>query len=135
MKATLGYVQSVDYQTLVQPSLTHPSPHSILRTVSASLMFPNVPWHLHLAKIFRQKTQKAKPSSKLKILNINFQSVVNKVPEFHCLTDTEKPDVVIGCCLISLTTRYFPLVTHRSVWILSIKPLEVAVYLSWFETV
>ena len=42
------------------------------------------------------KTKKAKPSSKLKILNINFQSVVNKVPEFHCLIDTEKPYVVIG---------------------------------------
>lgn len=32
----------------------------------------------------------------MKILNINFQSIVNKVPEFHCLIDTEKPDVIIG---------------------------------------
>ena len=37
-----------------------------------------------------------KNSNKLKILNINFQSVVNKVPEFQCVIDTEKPDVVIG---------------------------------------
>ena len=29
-------------------------------------------------------------------MNINFQSIVNKVSEFHCLLDTEKPDVVIG---------------------------------------
>ena len=35
-------------------------------------------------------------SNKLKIININFQSVVNKVPELHLLIDTEKPDVVIG---------------------------------------
>ena len=45
-------------------------------------------------------TSKTLPSVKspqqLKILNINFQSVVNKVPEFHCLVDTEKPDVIIG---------------------------------------
>ena len=27
---------------------------------------------------------------------LNFQSVVNKVPEFHCLIETEKPDIVIG---------------------------------------
>ena len=37
-----------------------------------------------------------KNSNKLKILNINFQSIVNKVPEFQCVIDTEKPDVVIG---------------------------------------
>ena len=30
------------------------------------------------------------------LLNINFQSVVNKVQEFHCLLDTENPDMVIG---------------------------------------
>ena len=29
-------------------------------------------------------------------MNINFQSVVNKVQEFHCLHDTENPDIVIG---------------------------------------
>ena len=33
---------------------------------------------------------------KLKILNINFQSIVNKVPDFHCLVDIEKPDIIIG---------------------------------------
>ena len=35
-------------------------------------------------------------SRKLKFLNINFQSKVNKVPEFICLIDCEKPDDVIG---------------------------------------
>ena len=33
---------------------------------------------------------------KLKILNLNFQSVVNKVQELHCLLDIENPDVVVG---------------------------------------
>ena len=33
---------------------------------------------------------------KLKVLNINFISVVNKVPEFHCLVDAEKPDIIVG---------------------------------------
>ena len=29
-------------------------------------------------------------------MNINFQSIVNKVPYFHCIIETEKPDVVVG---------------------------------------
>ena len=33
---------------------------------------------------------------KLKILNINFQSIVNKVPDFYCLVDTERPDIIVG---------------------------------------
>ena len=33
---------------------------------------------------------------KLKILNVNFQSVVNKVADLHCLVETERPDVIIG---------------------------------------
>ena len=33
---------------------------------------------------------------KLKILNVNFQRVVNKVSDFHCLVDTERPDFIIG---------------------------------------
>ena len=33
---------------------------------------------------------------KLKVLNVNFQSVVNKVPDFHCLVDTERPDIITG---------------------------------------
>ena len=28
--------------------------------------------------------------------NINLQSIVNKVQEFHCLLDAENPDIVIG---------------------------------------
>ena len=31
---------------------------------------------------------------KLKLLNINFQSIVNKFPDFHCLVDTEKSDII-----------------------------------------
>ena len=38
----------------------------------------------------------SKNSNKLKVININFRSVVNKVPELQCLIDTENPDVVIG---------------------------------------
>ena len=44
--------------------------------------------------IKNKRTQKN--STKLKNLNIHFQSVVNKVPDFLCMIDTEKPDVVIG---------------------------------------
>ena len=33
---------------------------------------------------------------KLKVMNINFQSVRNKKPELHTLLDTERPDVVCG---------------------------------------
>ena len=33
---------------------------------------------------------------KLKILNVNFQSVVNKVADIYCLVETESPDVIIG---------------------------------------
>ena len=32
----------------------------------------------------------------LKVLNVNFQSVVNKVADLHCLVETERPDVIIG---------------------------------------
>ena len=38
----------------------------------------------------------SKPVSTLKIMNINFQSIVNKNPDFHCIIETEKPDVVVG---------------------------------------
>ena len=43
-----------------------------------------------------KKKTKPKPLNQIKVLNINFQSIVNKVSEFHCLLDIEKPDVVIG---------------------------------------
>ena len=42
------------------------------------------------------KTKKPQLPKQRKILIINFKSIVNKVPELHCLTDSEKPDVVIG---------------------------------------
>ena len=29
-------------------------------------------------------------------MKINFQSIVNKVSDFHCLVDTAKPDIIIG---------------------------------------
>ena len=32
----------------------------------------------------------------LKVLNINFQSVCNKIPEFHALINTEQPDIIIA---------------------------------------
>ena len=32
----------------------------------------------------------------LKILNVNFQSMVNKVADLHCLVETKRPDVIIG---------------------------------------
>ena len=43
-----------------------------------------------------KKKAKPKPLNQIKVMNINFQSIVNKVSEFHCFIDTEKPDVVIG---------------------------------------
>ena len=46
-------------------------------------------------KLSRTFAKKQTPK-KLKVLNINFQSVVNKVQEFHCLLDTENPDIVVG---------------------------------------
>ena len=46
-------------------------------------------------KLSRAFAKKQTPK-KLKVLNINFQSVVNKVQEFHCLLDTENPDIVVG---------------------------------------
>ena len=46
-------------------------------------------------KLSRAFAKKQTPR-KLKVLNINFQSVVNKVQEFHCLLDTENPDIVVG---------------------------------------
>ena len=48
----------------------------------------------------RPNDQQNKPTihapQKLKNLNVNFQSVVNKVADLHCLIDTERPDVIIG---------------------------------------
>ena len=42
-----------------------------------------------------KKKSYSKLFNKLKIMNINFQSIVNKVPDFHCIIETEKPDVVV----------------------------------------
>ena len=33
---------------------------------------------------------------KLKVLNINFQSVRNKIPDLHVLVAVEEPDIIIG---------------------------------------
>ena len=43
-----------------------------------------------------KKKNAVKRKKKIKIINLNFQSIVNKVPEFHCLIETEKPDIVVG---------------------------------------
>ena len=40
--------------------------------------------------------QKNQSQPKLKILNLNCQSIVNKVQEFWALVETEKPDIVVG---------------------------------------
>ena len=46
-------------------------------------------------KLSRVFARKQLPKN-LKVLNINFQSIVNKVQEFCCLVDTENPDIVVG---------------------------------------
>ena len=43
-----------------------------------------------------QKYHKKQRQGNLNVLNINFHSVVNKVPEFLCLVAVEKPDIIIG---------------------------------------
>ena len=48
------------------------------------------------AKKLSQKFHRKQNPGRLKVLNINFRSVVNKVPEFHCLVDAEKPDIIVG---------------------------------------
>ena len=40
--------------------------------------------------------KKRQPQTKLKILNINCLSIVNKVKEFWALVETEKPDIIVG---------------------------------------
>ena len=47
------------------------------------------------AKKLSNQFAKKRIPRKLKILNLNFQSVVNKVHELHCLLDIENPDVVV----------------------------------------
>ena len=47
------------------------------------------------AKLSKHFAKKLIPR-KLKILNLNLQSIVNKVQEFHCLLDIENPDIVVG---------------------------------------
>ena len=47
------------------------------------------------AKLSKHFAKKRIPR-KLKILNLNLQSIVNKVQEFHCLLDIENPDIVVG---------------------------------------
>ena len=48
------------------------------------------------AKKLSNAFAKKQPPKRLKIININFRSIVNKVQEFYCLLDTENPDIVIG---------------------------------------
>ena len=44
----------------------------------------------------KTEPKKHRPQKRLKILNINCQSIVNKVQEFWGLVETEKPDVIVG---------------------------------------
>lgn len=62
----------------------------------SNLDFSHSPLTSTPGKKLSQQFLKKQIPKKLKILNINFQSIVNKVQEFHCLIDTEKPDVVVG---------------------------------------
>ena len=48
------------------------------------------------AKKISNAFAKKNSPKKLKILNLNFQSMMNKIQEFHCLLDIEDPDIVIG---------------------------------------
>ena len=41
-------------------------------------------------------TKKSQPQRKLKILNFNCQSIVNKVQNFWLMVETEKPNVIVG---------------------------------------
>ncbi|MES9880858.1 MAG: hypothetical protein ABW185_08260, partial [Sedimenticola sp.] len=43
----------------------------------------------------QNKNKQNRPRT-LKLLNINFQSIVNKQAEFYALLDEEKPDIVVG---------------------------------------
>ena len=47
------------------------------------------------AKKLSQKFHRKQNPGRLKILNVNFRSVVNNVPEFHCLVDAEKPAIIV----------------------------------------
>ena len=44
----------------------------------------------------RTTPPKSKPQKfpKLTVLNINFQSVKNKIPDFHILISSEQPDII-----------------------------------------
>ena len=53
--------------------------------------------HSHTTSTPRKVAPKKNQSQpKLKILNLNCQSIVNKVQEFWALVETEKPDIVVG---------------------------------------
>ena len=64
--------------------------------VDNTLCKKKVKFHTRSMVLDEMTKKTFKNPNRLKIININFQSVVNKVPELQCLIDTEKPDVVIG---------------------------------------
>ena len=63
---------------------------------SLDIQAPPPPLTSTPAKKLSQKFHRKRDPERLKILNINFRSVVNKVPEFICLVDNEKPDIIVG---------------------------------------
>lgn len=49
------------------------------------------------SKKLSEQFRKKQIPGKLKILKMNLQSIINKVPlEFHCLVDVEKPNIMVG---------------------------------------
>ena len=70
------------------------------KTLSATL--PQLTFRSHLARGLKTDTLNFQNSKSLMLtasqlkINVNCQSVKNKIPELHTLLDTEKPDILIG---------------------------------------
>ena len=66
-------------------SVSYQTPRGLPNSTSTPKTTPSLP-----------SAQSAQKSRRLRLHNVNFRSVVNKIDQFHAMVDSVKPDIIVG---------------------------------------